>query len=102
MVVEAKIEFERNLVVPHGVFNHRSVDIMYNGASVEALKRLGEEKGYRLIGANKQGYNLFFVKEDELVFDFPVASTKNVLDEPETIYSFYANDFFDNREFFVP
>jgi hypothetical protein len=36
----------------------------YFGASLEALVRLGQAKGYRLVGCNFSGGNAFFVRED--------------------------------------
>jgi hypothetical protein len=37
---------------------------LYAGASIAALARLGNEKGYRLVGSNGAGNNAFFVRED--------------------------------------
>ena len=34
----------------------------YCGASLQALVKLGKQKGYRLVGCNKGGWNAFFVK----------------------------------------
>lgn len=36
----------------------------YFGASLEALVRLGREKGYRIVGCNISGSNAFFVRDD--------------------------------------
>jgi hypothetical protein len=36
----------------------------YFGASLEALVRLGRDKGYRIVGCNFSGSNAFFVRED--------------------------------------
>jgi hypothetical protein len=36
----------------------------YFGASLEALVRLGREKGYRIVGCNYAGANAFFVRDD--------------------------------------
>jgi hypothetical protein len=36
----------------------------YFGASLEALVRLGREKGYRIVGCNYSGANAFFVRND--------------------------------------
>jgi hypothetical protein len=38
----------------------------YHGASFEALKDLGQQKGYRLVGCNSGGLNAFFVRENGL------------------------------------
>lgn len=97
VLVEAKVEFGNNSVaVPYSHTNHYSVDKMYNGASVEAFRRLGRAKGYKLVGANKQGYNLFFVKENEAL---PTATSEQVLNNPETIDSFYPASFFSTHIF---
>lgn len=37
---------------------------LYFGASIVALRRLGERKGYRLLGTNSEGVNAFFIRED--------------------------------------
>jgi hypothetical protein len=34
------------------------------GASPAAMRRLGEQLGYRLVGGNRYGFNAFFVRED--------------------------------------
>jgi len=36
----------------------------YLGASPAAFVSLGKQKGYRLVGANRFGFNLFFLRED--------------------------------------
>ena len=49
----------------------------YRGASLEAMCRLGKEKGYRLVGTHRFGFNAFFVKNGvgEEYFPEVVAST---------------------------
>jgi hypothetical protein len=37
---------------------------LYYGSSVVALKSLSKRKGYRFVGANSEGINAFFVRED--------------------------------------
>lgn len=97
VIIEAKVEFGlHDVIVPYGQHNYRSSDIQYNGASVEALRKLGNEKGYKLVGANKQGYNLFFVKNNEPV---PAVSPADVLSDPETKRSFYPPSFFNAHKF---
>jgi hypothetical protein len=39
---------------------------IYSGASVTAFHRLAEKKGYVLVGSNRLGYNVFFVRRDLL------------------------------------
>ena len=97
VVIEAKVEFgKRNVIVPYGGHNHHSIDKIYNGASLEAYKRLGEKKGYKLVGANKQGYNLFFVKKGEQLKEETV---EEILSDPETINSFYPDSLFLKYKF---
>jgi hypothetical protein len=97
VVIEAKVEFGlRSIAVPCGPANHYSIDAMYNGASVEAFRKLGLLKGYKLAGANKQGYNLFFVKQDAAI---PEAATAEILNDPDTKKSFYPEQFFNTHRF---
>ena len=97
VVIEAKVEFGlRSIAVPYGILNHASRDKWYNGASVEAFKKLGLSKGYKLVGANKQGYNLFFVKQDS---SLEAEKTEIILDDPGTVSSFYPDSFFAAHKF---
>jgi hypothetical protein len=40
---------------------------VYYGASLKALYKLGQEKGYQLVGCNQAGNNAFFVRKDLVV-----------------------------------
>jgi hypothetical protein len=51
-----------SLVVPYEP-NRRWDGTSYFGASLEALVRLGREKGYRLVGCSFSGANAFFVQD---------------------------------------
>ena len=47
----------------------------YVGASLRAMVKLGKQKGYRLVGTNRGGWNAFFVRDglgDELLPEVPV------------------------------
>lgn len=95
VVIEAKVEFGlHDVIVPYSAGNHRSVDEKYNGASVKAFEKLGRAKGYRLAGANKQGYNLFFVKEEIIN-----TTAEKILDTPGIQQSFYPDSFFAQHTF---
>lgn len=97
VVVEAKVEFGfRSVAVPYGPSNHHRADPRYNGASVEAFRKLGEAKGYKLAGSNKQGYNLFFVKQDTAI---PAVTTADILHDEQISSSFYPADFFNKHSF---
>jgi hypothetical protein len=39
-------------------------EVDYCGASLPAMVKLGREKGYRLVGANRYGFNVVFVRND--------------------------------------
>ena len=52
-----------SLVVPYDT-NRVWDGSNYYGASLEALVRLGKDKGYRLVGCCLMGVNAFFVRED--------------------------------------
>jgi hypothetical protein len=64
VVIETHIEFGmRDIVVPYDpeyVYPGRHPD--YFSASPVAMVKLARRKGYRLVGANRYGFNLFFVK----------------------------------------
>lgn len=46
--------------------------ILYYGASLRALCRLGERKGYAFVGAGSAGLNAFFVRRDLLPESLPI------------------------------
>ena len=50
------------------------------GASTLAMVRLARSRGYRLIGAHRHGFNLFFLRNDEGQDVFPEVSAASVLD----------------------
>jgi len=54
----------------------------YFGASLESLKILGEEKGYKLVGCNFLGVNAFFVRKDLVADKFLEPFTAEVHYEP--------------------
>jgi hypothetical protein len=52
------------------------------GASLKSLELLGLEKGYQLVGTNKNGVNAFFVKKDIAKNLFPKPATAENLYNP--------------------
>ena len=68
VLIETHVEFgEENKVVPYDPnYSYPGKHPLYHGASPEAMKRLGESKGYTLVGANDLGFNFFFVKSSLL------------------------------------
>ena len=54
----------------------------YRGASLEAMCRLGKEKGYRLVGTHRFGFNAFFVKNGVGEEYFPEIAAHTCLGDP--------------------
>jgi hypothetical protein len=50
----------------------------YGGASLPAFVKLAREKGYRLIGANRHGFNVVFMRNDVGADIFPEIDPENV------------------------
>jgi hypothetical protein len=58
---------EKSITVPYDpsfVRSNAHYSMIYFGASLQALTKLGEEKGYVLVGCNSAGNNAFFVRKD--------------------------------------
>ncbi len=54
---------EKSVTVPYKPdFNRFDIHPDYMGASLPAFVKLAKEKGYRLVGCNRYGYNAFFIK----------------------------------------
>jgi len=58
----------------------------YQGASLEALVRLGKRKGYQLVGCDISGSDAFFVVEEEAKEHFYFPPTSEALYEPQRAY----------------
>lgn len=59
------------------------------GASLEALVRLGRDKGYRIVGCNISGSNAFFVREDLCADHFlEPATAEEHYEPPRHFFSF--------------
>lgn len=56
----------------------------YRSVSLRAMVRLSQEKGYRLIGAHRYGFNAFFLRNDIAPHLFPAVSIEQVHDNPWT------------------
>jgi len=67
VVIETHVEFGMNsIVVPYdeNYAWQRSVHPQYLGASPVAMTKLARRLGYRLVGANRFGFNAFYVRND--------------------------------------
>lgn len=88
--------FETHNIIP----SHLALTIPYNpnfrirrehpdfrGASALAMTKLSKEKGYRLIGAGRHGFNVFFMSNDVGVDIFPEVSVESIHDNVFTRWS---------------
>lgn len=64
---------ERSLTVPYEA-EFRSGLQQFRGASLMAFVKLGREKGYRLVGTQRYGFNAFFLRSDVGADLFPEIS----------------------------
>lgn len=56
--------------------------LCYGGASLSAFVKLGQRKGYRLIGCQAYGFNAFFLRNDVAPELFPAVSTESCFSHP--------------------
>src|SRR5258706_8618356 len=72
---------EKALTVPYNPeFVYESED--FRGASLAAMCKLGKEKGYRLVGTHRFGFNAFFVKSGVAEKSFPEVDPAVCLNDP--------------------
>ncbi len=103
VVIETHVEFGlRNLVVPYDkdyMYPGKHPD--YHGASPVAMAALAKDKGYRLVGANRFGFNAFYIRNDlvqDLIPEIEAAQTLEH-DRNKKLYSvFEAISHFEYRE----
>ena len=84
VVIETHIEFGmRDIVVPYDakyVYPGKHPD--YFSASPTAIVKLAKRKGYRLVGANRYGFNLFFVRQGLYENRVPEVTLESILRHP--------------------
>lgn len=80
---------DRALTVPYRAdFNARDYPVNqgdapnYAGASLPAFVKLAKQKGYRLVGCNRHGYNAFFVRNDLGAQHLPEVSISTCFEHP--------------------
>jgi hypothetical protein len=59
----------------------------YHGASLAAFVKLGRQKGYRLVGYERPGYNAFSIRNDIGQDIFPEVSSSTCFDHPYATYA---------------
>jgi hypothetical protein len=78
---ENPIPPDRALTVPYDpAFVSKTVD--YQGASLAAMCKLGREKGYRLVGAHRFGFNAFFIRNGFGEAFFPEVDVASCVQDP--------------------
>ena len=60
---------------PESTYKHGDV---YIGASIAAMVKLSREKGYRLIGAHRHGFNAIFMRDDVGLKYFPEVTAESL------------------------
>ena len=76
----------KSVTVPYATdFNRFDTHPDFFGASLAAFVKLGRQKGYRLIGCNKYGFNAFFLRNDIGRSIFLEISVKECLKHPQAI-----------------
>ncbi len=83
---------ERSWTVPYSddfrYQNYPTTDGMPNfaGASLAAFVKLGRQKGYRLVGVNRYGYNAFFVKRGIAEGVLPEIGVRDCFSHPKVVW----------------
>jgi len=72
---------ERSVTVPYRE-DFRQAPEGSAGASLRAFVKLGAEKGYRLVGCQRYGFNAFFLRDDVGADLFPTARPEDCLRHP--------------------
>jgi hypothetical protein len=79
-----QIPSDKALTVPYDPnFTCKSED--FRGASLAAMCKLGREKGYRLVGTHRFGFNAFFIKNGVGEDIFPEVVPASCLNDPATL-----------------
>lgn len=74
---------DRAVTVPYRRdFNRFNVHPSYYGASLAAFVKLGREKGYRLVGSNRYGFNAFFIRRNLGEDVLPEVTLESCLQHP--------------------
>ncbi len=101
VLVECQVAFGlRNLVVPYQAdFVNDVTQNNYYGASGMALQKLGKKKGYRLVGSNDYGNNLFFIRNGLIEKELPEITIESTLQHPFATETFGQFDAIKHKDF---
>ena len=81
---------ERAVTIPYDpefVASFDGTGMSYGGASLMAFVKLGREKGYRLVGCQRYGFNAFFVRDDLGTETLPEKSPADCFQHPYATHS---------------
>jgi opacity protein-like surface antigen len=87
VVVEVHVEFgDRSIVVPYDDnFTWQSAGSpYYAGASAAAMTKLAADLGYRLVGANRYGFNAFYLRNNLGAGAIPTMNAAELLSHPRS------------------
>lgn len=92
VIIETHTEFAtRNIVVPYDPeYMYPGKHPIYHGASVIAMNKLAERKGYRLVAACDLGINQVFLRNDLATEELPAIDPAATLWHPQTRAGFAA------------
>lgn len=104
VIIETHNEFGLNdIVVPYDPnYFYPGKHPIYHGASPIAMKKLGNKKGYRLVGANDLGSNFIFVKNGLADHLIPEVSVESLLYHPSTKEGFKSFEPIKDWEYLTP
>lgn len=94
VIIECKVEFgNKDIVTPCSETTNNYGNSNYLGASIPALCKLAKQKGYSLVSANRPGYNLIFLRNDQLESShIKELDPETVLSLPQVKNSFFTDD----------
>jgi hypothetical protein len=75
------IPSEKSIAIPYRPdfsYNKRAHDENFRGASLSAMVKICRERGYRLIGAHRYSFNVFFLRNDVGTEFFPEVSVRQI------------------------
>jgi hypothetical protein len=87
VIIETHTEFGfESIVVPYNPSEqYPGLHPHYHGASLIAIKKLAEKKGYRLVGSNLYGFNTIHIRNDICENLIPSISVEKILNMPRNV-----------------
>jgi hypothetical protein len=87
IIIETHIEFGMNsIVVPYDKdYSYPGKHPDYHGASPVAMEKLARKKGYRLVGANRYGFNTIYVKNGIGEDILPAVTVESIMAHPRNL-----------------